>query len=170
MLLVKGVRFGYETAHDNKTETTQNANISLTSPALVIAKDCYTAGVTGTAYEGLAGSEGILINPLGVMTSDARWRTDYNSVGADVGDADVTLTHGTSEKTQLYATTLTVNRVVTLSGTNAIEGAKFRVVRTGLGAFTLDVGGLKTIASATAAFVDVEYTGAAWVLTGYGAL
>lgn len=41
---------------------------------------------------------------------------------------------------------------------------------TGLGAFTLDVGGLKTIANSTAAFVDVEFDGTAWFLTGYGAL
>jgi len=44
------------------------------------------------------------------------------------------------------------------------------VARTGLGSFTLDVGGLKTIASATAAFVDVSFDGSAWILTGYGAL
>jgi len=170
MLLVKGCRFGYETGHDNKSETTQNASISLTSPSFVVVKDCYTAGVTGTAYEGLAGADGVLINPLGIITSDARWRVDYNSVGADVGDANVTLTHNTSEKTQRYATALTVNRTVTLSTTDALEGAKFRVVRTGLGAFTLDVGGLKTIAASTAAFVDVEFDGAAWILTGFGLL
>lgn len=43
-------------------------------------------------------------------------------------------------------------------------------MRAGLGAFTLDVGGLKIIPSATAAWVDVEFTGSAWVLTGYGTL
>jgi len=93
-----------------------------------------------------------------------------NTVGSDVGDADVTLTVGSSAPIQQYATTLTVNRTVTLSTTGAVDGDSFRVVRTGLGAFTLDVGGLKTIASATAAFVDVSYDGSAWVLTGYGAL
>lgn len=54
--------------------------------------------------------------------------------------------------------------------TGAINGDRFRIVRTGLGAFTLDVGGLKTIPSATAAWADVEFTGSAWVLTGYGTL
>ena len=93
-----------------------------------------------------------------------------NTVGADVGDADVTLTANTDDPIQLYATTLTANRTVTLSTTGASEGDTFRVVRTGLGAFTLDVGGLKTIASATAAFVDVTFDGSAWILTGYGAL
>jgi len=93
-----------------------------------------------------------------------------NTVGTDVGDADVTLTVITSSPIQLYSTTLTANRTITLSTTNAVDGDSFRVVRTGLGAFTLDVGGLKTIANATAAFVDVSYNGTAWILTGYGAL
>lgn len=93
-----------------------------------------------------------------------------NTVDTDVGDADVTLTVVTSLPIQLYATTLTANRTVTLDTTDAVNGDSFRVVRTGLGSFTLDVGGLKTIASATAAFVDVSFDGTAWILTGYGAL
>ena len=93
-----------------------------------------------------------------------------NSVGTDVGDADVTLTANTSSPLQQYATTLTANRTVTLSTTDAINGDSFRVARTGLGSFTLDVGGLKTIGSATAAFVDVSFDGSAWILTGYGTL
>ena len=92
-----------------------------------------------------------------------------NTVGTDIGDADVTLVYG-DDPIQLYSTTLTANRTVTLDTTSFSEGDTFRVVRTGLGAFTLDVGGLKTIASATAAFVDVTFDGAAWILTGYGAL
>jgi len=92
------------------------------------------------------------------------------SVSADRGDTSQTLTVGTDATTQRWATTLTANRTVTLSSTGAINGDRFRIVRTGLGAFTLDVGGLKTIPSATAAWVDVEFTGSAWVLTGYGTL
>lgn len=91
-------------------------------------------------------------------------------VSADRGDAGATLTAGTDETTQRWATTLTADRTVTLSTTGAVNGDRFRIVRTGLGAFTLDVGGLKTIASATAAWADVEFNGSAWVLTGYGTL
>jgi hypothetical protein len=91
-------------------------------------------------------------------------------VSADRGDASVTLVWEVDAPIQRAATTLTANRTYTLSATNAVNGAKFRVVRTGLGAFTLDVGGLKTIPSATAAFVDVTYDGTAWRLTGYGTL
>jgi hypothetical protein len=93
-----------------------------------------------------------------------------NTVGSDVGDADVTLTVGTSAPIQQYASALTDNRTVTLSTTGAVDGDSFRVVRTGLGAKTLDVGGLKTIANSTAAFVDASFDGSSWVLTGYGAL
>jgi hypothetical protein len=91
-------------------------------------------------------------------------------VSADRGDASQTLTAGSDSEIQLWATLFTGNHTVTLSTTGAYRGAKFRIVRTGLGSFTLDVGGLKTIASATAATVDVAFTGTAWVLVGYGAL
>lgn len=86
------------------------------------------------------------------------------------GDADVTLTCFSNVPVQRFTSALTANRTVTLSTTDAYHGAHFRIVRTGLGAFTLDVGGLKTIGSATAAFVDVIYNGSAWVLAGYGTL
>lgn len=90
-----------------------------------------------------------------------------NAISADRGNASVTLTVGLDAPTQLFATTLTANRVVTLATTGVYNGARFKIVRTGLGAFTLDVGGLKTIPSATAAAVEVMHTGTAWVLTGY---
>lgn len=91
-------------------------------------------------------------------------------VSSDRGDTSPTIAVGTDSMIQRFATTLTGNRTVTLSTTGAQNGDKFRIVRTGLGSFTLDVGGLKTIPSATAAYVDVHYNGSAWVLTGYGAL
>ncbi len=91
-------------------------------------------------------------------------------VSADRGDTSQTLTAGTDAPTQRWATTLTADRAITLSTTGAVNGDRFRIVRTGLGAFTLDVGGLKTIPSATAAWVDVEFDGTAWRLTGYGTL
>ena len=95
-------------------------------------------------------------------------RPNVEHISGDRGDADVTLNAGTDLEVQRFATTLTANRTVTLG--TGYPGAKFTVVRTGLGAFTLNVGGLKTIPSATAAFVDVGYTDTAWVLTRYGVL
>lgn len=95
-------------------------------------------------------------------------RPNTSHISADRGDASVTLNAGTDVEIQRFATELTQNRTVTLGTGGA--GARFRIVRTGLGAFTLDVGGLKTIPSATAAWVDVGHTGTAWILTGYGTL
>jgi len=92
------------------------------------------------------------------------------SISDDRGDAAVTLTSMVDETTQRFATALTANRIVTLATAGASRGDSFRVVRTGLGAFTLDVGGVKTIPSATAAFVDVQFDGTAWRLVGYGVL
>lgn len=94
----------------------------------------------------------------------------FNKVSADRGDNSVTLTVGTDTPIQLFNTTLTNNRTVTLSTTNAVNGDWFRIVRNGLGAKTLDVGGLKVIPNSTAAFVDVMFNGTSWVLTGYGTL
>lgn len=91
-------------------------------------------------------------------------------MSGDRGDASVTLQVGVDAPQQRFATALTANRVVTLSAVDAFNGAQFRVTRTGLGAFTLDVGGLKTIPSGVAAFVDVEHDGTAWRLTAYGTL
>lgn len=101
----------------------------------------------------------------GTWVSIPRSRT----ISADRGDASVTLTTA-DDSVQRFATTLTANRTVTLPSTGAYNGMVIEVVRTGLGAFTLDVGGLKTIPSATAAKVEVTHDGTAWRLTGYGTL
>lgn len=93
-------------------------------------------------------------------------------VSVDRGDANATLTLGSDEEVQRYDTTLTANRTVTLATTAAaiVQAGRFRVVRTGLGAFTLDVGGLKSIPASTAAWVEVIYSAGAWKLAGYGTL
>lgn len=95
-------------------------------------------------------------------------RPNTEHISGDRGDASVTLNAGTDLEVQRFATALTANRTVTLG--TGYPGARFTIVRTGLGAFTLDVGGLKTIPSATAAFVDVGHDGSAWYLKRYGTL
>lgn len=92
--------------------------------------------------------------------------------GADRGDASVTLTPGIDAAVQRFATTLTANRAITLSTVGAWDGAMFTIVRTGLGLFTLDVGGLKTLPSNTAAWCDVafDFNGRVWRLVRYGTL
>lgn len=91
-------------------------------------------------------------------------------VSADRGDANVTLQWGVDAPIQRFASTLTANRVVTLSTTGAVNGAYFEIIRVGLGAFTLDVGGLKLIAALTASTVIVRYDGTAWRLANVGLL
>lgn len=91
------------------------------------------------------------------------------SVSANNGDASVTLT-ANSPRVQNFTTALTANRTITLPTTGLYNGLSFKVSRTGLGAFTLAVGSVKTLPTSTASWAEVVYDGAAWVLTGYGAL
>lgn len=98
--------------------------------------------------------------------------TIHPSVSADVGDAAKTLDVWVDETTQVWNTAIAADRAVTLSTTNAYDGAKFRVVRTAAatGAFNLNVGTGPLKALAVGTWCDVEYTGSAWMLTAYGAL
>lgn len=84
-------------------------------------------------------------------------------------NANATLTFGATKQTVLHTGVLTADRTLTLA-TPAQEGAKFRVTRTGSGAFNLSVGGLKNLAQNT--WCDVEWNAAtnAWILTASGAL
>lgn len=132
------------------------------------------AGSKVLAYGLGSGSAGAVVNGMNTAgTLEVRGcRNTYDIspsyVSVDNGDTNQTLTPGADAEIQRWATDLTANRTVTLSG--GFPGATFRVVRTGLGAFTLNVGGLKTIPAATAAFVEVAHDGTAWRLTGYGLL
>ena len=110
----------------------------------------FTAGTTGARLSN--------INP-GFYTQ--------NTVGGDVGDAAATLTRGTSEMTQLWSTTLTADRAVTLSTTNAITGDKFFIIRDASagGTFNLNVGTgpLATLGPGQQCVVDFD--GTAWFLS-----
>jgi hypothetical protein len=148
------------TARGTTLRTGVSVDATAPAPTVTVIKDCHFPDFQTYPIE----SNGL----SSLVVENNRYAADPMS--GDRGDANVTLTATLSEEVQRFATTLTVNRTVTLSTTQAHKGAKFRVVRTGLGAFTLDVGGLKTIPSATAAFVDVAYDGTAWRLIGYGLL
>lgn len=95
------------------------------------------------------------------------------SVGADNGNAGVTLTVGSSSKTQIWATAITADRAVALSTVGASSGDYFRIVRksTATGAFNINVGTGPLKAMGTAgSFCDVEFDGTAWFLSAYGTL
>ena len=91
---------------------------------------------------------------------------------ADQGDATISAIPHITPETILFATTITANRVVSLSTEMAHPGDKFKIVRTGLGNYTIDVGGLKTLPVNVASWCTVEFSGVsnAWKLTGYGTL
>lgn len=129
----------------------------------------------------VAGAATIFHHPLGQIFDVLGQRHKINvnasfqqmivtSACGNLPDADTTLTVGVNFPVVRFTNALAANRTITLSATGAKSGDRFRIVRTGLGAFTMDVGGLKTIPAATAAFVDVEHDGTAWRLTGYGLL
>ena len=83
-------------------------------------------------------------------------------------DAAATLTVLTNAVNIRHSGTLTADRTITLSSTNAYAGARFRVTRTGGGAFNLSVGGLKLLA--TNGWAEVVHDGSAWTLAAYGTL
>lgn len=94
------------------------------------------------------------------------------SVSADKGNAAATLGVGTAQMVNVWATPLTADRAVAISTTNAVRGAKFRVVRTATatGAYNLNVGTgpLKALTAGT--WCDVEHNGTGWILTASGSL
>lgn len=163
-------RFGYELVHDGIAETTQTSGVSNGSTARnTTIRNPYGGGSTGNMY--INGSSGgwkncKLESPGGIKTLSGQWTIDGHGMDADIGDAATTLDPGTDLPEQRYATALTANRIVTLG--TGYQGAYFKVAKTtASGAFTLDVGGLKTIPNSTAAVVEVEHDGTAWRLVGY---
>lgn len=97
-------------------------------------------------------------------------------LSADNGDAAVTLTHASSNH-QMFETTLTANRIVTLpvhTSGNVFNGQRFTIVRNAAvpGTFTLDIqlstgASVKTIPVDVNAVVKVMYRKSTWVLIDY---
>jgi hypothetical protein len=87
-----------------------------------------------------------------------------------LADAAATHTHSVDQGYAELNVPLTANRVLTLSATNAVAGAELQVTRTAAatGGFTLDVGGLKTLAAGQ--WARVRHNGAAWTLLAFGSL
>lgn len=90
-----------------------------------------------------------------------------------LGDADKTLVTLTNARNQNLTATLTANRTITLSGTDAkgttcAKGSVFRIRNSGLGAFTVAIkdgpsgATLKTFASATASWINAVFDGTNW--------
>lgn len=183
--VVESNRFGNEMAHDSVDEAYQGAAVKLsdstTTVMNVVLRNNYVAGTveaSGYAYYAAHTSPtsppngNTMESGSGITVQRGAWKNLLTAYSGDRGDSSRTLVPGTDFVNQLWGTTLTGNRVATLSITGAAHGDRFHIKRTGLGTFTLDVGGLKTIPSATAGWVDVIYDGiaAAWILDRYGLL
>lgn len=191
---------GIAVYHDNDGLTVSGNSIvdpwssAVTTPAGIAVRNSYNVTMVGgnTVRRGSKSATYVLVDGVRVDgTTGCRTTLAWNdlvdatapqylaagslvigaeTVSADLGDADYTAQCGASPTTLYFGTTLTADRAVTLSTTNAYPGARFRITRTGLGSHTLAVGSVKTIGSATAAFVDVIYQAGAWRLAAYGTL
>jgi len=100
--------------------------------------------------------------------------SENSAVSADNGDIAALIVYpNSSAMIQRFATTLTAHCNVTLSTTSAFHGTKFRFVRTGAGAFNINVGTgpLKQLTAANQ-WCEVEFdpVTATYVLTAYGTL
>ncbi len=106
----------------------------------------------------------------GQLVSDAtRWRRASQGGTMTVNtNADFALTVLTSAEEQRHTGTLTANRTIALSATNAYVGARFRVTRTGSGPFNLSLGGLKNLV--TNSWAEAVYDSGGWYLAAYGTL
>lgn len=167
---------GIRQAVDDEYLETSTSQITFTYELEVGQKvDCYAGQAIGNltaasaALVAIADAADLYI----ATTVEGALAERADQITADVGNADATLTYGSSASIQRWNTTLTANRTATLSTTNAKEGSGFLVVR-GAGAggnFTLSVGSLATLrVPGEWARVTYDAGTAAWVLTGYGLL
>lgn len=133
----------------------------------------YTVGTLPLASA--AAGQKIYCSDLGggggeLVSNGTNWLRSQEGYSTVSTDADFTLTPLTSAENIRHTGTLTANRAVTLSTSGAYAGAKFRITRTGAGAFNLNVGTgpLKALIQNT--WAEFTYDGSAWYLSEYGAL
>lgn len=114
-----------------------------------------------------AGTSAWVLVAYGILPS-----AEILAMSADKGDADATLTIGTSERTSRWGTALTADRTATLATTGGYAGARMTIVRTegATGNFSLVVvvGSTRLLRLAPGQFCTVEYTGSTWIVTGFG--
>ncbi len=163
-------------AFDCRVRGSGDAGVRLRADNCRVMRNRLTGGVRGLAIE--SGSDNNTHsnnvysgNTTDIDNSGSGTRPAVVSGSATVqlrGDVAATLTAGDAE-TQIWNTTLTASRVVTLSTTGAWNGAQFRITRTGGGGgHTLDVGGLATLNQND--WCVVTYNGTAWEIIQKGTL
>jgi hypothetical protein len=114
---------------------------------------------TGMIDQSGSGRPGVLSGVSGWL----KYQPMQYSFSADQGNASVTVLYYFPYEVR-FSTVLTANRTITFTTTGMYPGQRFQIVRSGLGAFTLDVGGLYTIGASTAATVEVKFNGTAMEL------
>jgi hypothetical protein len=119
-----------------------------------------------------------VVNPTGGGTAGRFIRVVANRFGADLGDADATITVADGLVRVLPSVPLTDNRSLTLGTAGAIAGDTIRIVRNDTAAFTvtvkngLDASTIAVLDAATEQWIECKYRSAAvgWIQTGAGAL
>lgn len=162
--IIRGGRIRNDPAHPSTYGVRAVASGNVTY-GLFDGVDAETAGTSNTTSLSIASTGNKLVNCVqydGTRTSTMTgWQTSS-------GTGDFTLTPYTSSPNVRATATITADRTVTLSTTNASTETEFYIVRTGSGAFNLSIGGLKNLV--TNSWCRVRYNGSAYELTGYGTL
>ena len=173
-------------------DTALSANRTLTLSTSNAKEGAWVLAVRGS---GATGNYTLAVGSLATLRAPGEWaRCVYDAgtaawvlvgygilpsaevlaMSADKGDANATLTVGTSERTQRWATALTAERTATLSTTGAYTGARIRIERleTATGAFSLEVlvGSTRLLRLAPGQWCEAEYTGTTWIITAFGDL
>lgn len=94
-------------------------------------------------------------------------------MAVDNGDADATLTVGSSDRVQRWATALTTTRNADLQTSGAYEGATFKIVRPASGGSNLAVkedGGATIKNIAASEWGEFTFNGSNWIETAFGSL
>lgn len=106
-------------------------------------------------------------NVVDTNTNSVNFRYGLVAISADEGNNSSTLTPRQNEITNIWNTTLTADRTVTLSTTGALPGDRFEIIRTAAatGDFKLNVGTGPLAVLAAGEWCEVTYDGSAWVLT-----
>ncbi|MBU0572039.1 MAG: hypothetical protein KKC50_08375 [Candidatus Omnitrophica bacterium] len=139
--------------------------------AYVVEEDAHYAWYLGSS---LTADQINIITPMG--GGIGQWiRIRSVSRGADLTDADATITISEGRWRVLPLATLTAARVLTIGDDYASEGDQMTITRLDMEAFTYQVdngggggGTLVTFGAGARAFLDVEFDGTDWIVKQSG--